>query len=74
MKKREFEDLRKKDISELEKLLVAKRSEVMNFRFSLATGALEDPTKLGQAKRDIARILTLIGDKQRAATAAEVPA
>lgn len=74
MKKREFEDLRKKDITELEKLLVAKRSEVMNFRFSLATGALEDPTKLGQAKRDIARILTLIGDKQRAATAAEVPA
>jgi large subunit ribosomal protein L29 len=69
VKTRDFQELRKKDADELQKLLVEKRTEVMNLRFSLATGALEDPTRLGQAKRDVARILTLIGEKKT-----EVPA
>lgn len=67
MKTREFQDLRKKDVDELQKLVDEKRTEVLNYRFSLATGALEDPTRLGEAKRDVARIMTLIGEKTRAA-------
>ena len=66
MKTREYEDLKKKDIDELRKLVDEKRTEVMGLRFSLATGALEDPTRLGQAKRDVARLLTLIGEKTKA--------
>ena len=67
MKTREYQDLKKKDVSELEKLVDEKRVEVMSLRFSLATGALEDPTRLGEAKRDVARMRTLLGAKRREA-------
>jgi ribosomal protein L29 len=66
MKRREYEDLRKKDADELRKLVDEKRTEVMGLRFSLATGALEDPSRLGEAKRDVARMLTLLGEKKKA--------
>ena len=59
MKKREFEELKKQDIDELTKLVDEKRMEIVNLRFSLATGALEDPSRLGNAKRDLARVLKL---------------
>ena len=65
MKTREYQELRKKDASELQKLVDEKRTEVMGLRFSLATGALEDPSRLGQAKRDVARLLTLLGEKKK---------
>jgi large subunit ribosomal protein L29 len=70
MKSREFEDLKKKSVEELTKLIDEKRTEVMGLRFSMATGALEDSSKLGQAKRDVARMLTLLGEKKKT----EVPA
>ena len=65
MKTREYQELKKKDVAELRKLVDEKRTEVMGLRFSLATGALEDPSRLGQAKRDVARLLTLLGEKQK---------
>jgi large subunit ribosomal protein L29 len=71
MKKRDFEDLKKKDAEELQKLVDEKRTEVMGLRFSLATGALEDASRLGAAKRDVARMLTVLGDKRRAAKATD---
>jgi len=74
MKTKEFQDLRKKDSADLEKLLDEKRTEVMNLRFSQATGALEDSSRLAIAKRDVARLLTLIGEKRATAQKTEVPA
>ncbi|MCW2950745.1 MAG: Ribosomal protein [Thermoleophilia bacterium] len=68
MKTREFEELKKKDIDELTKLVDEKRTEILNLRFSHATGALEDPSRLGTAKRDLARVLTLVGQKRSAAS------
>ena len=68
MKTKEFQELRKKDAAELQKLVDDKRTEVMGLRFSLATGALEDPSRLGEAKRDVARLLTVLGEKRRAET------
>lgn len=74
MKTSDFRSLKKKEISELEKLVETKRTEVMNFRFSLATGALEDSNRLKQAKREVAQLLTLIGEKRRDAQKVEVTA
>jgi large subunit ribosomal protein L29 len=74
MKTREYNELKKKDATELQKLVDDKRTEVMGLRFSLATGALEDPSRLGQAKRDVARLLTLLGDKRRSEKNTEVTA
>ena len=65
MKSREYKELHKKDVDELQQLVDEKRTEIMNLRFSHATGALEDSARLGAAKRDVARMLTLLGDKRR---------
>lgn len=74
MKTREIKELRKKDVDELEKLADEMRAEVMGLRFSHATGALEDSARLGEAKRDVARVLTLLGEKRRESRKTEVKA
>ena len=33
--------------------------ELFDLRFALVTGQLDDPTRLGRARRDIARVLTV---------------
>lgn len=65
MKRQDYQELRKKDVSELRKLVDEKRTEVMGLRFSHATGALEDPSRLAAARRDVARLLTVLGEKRR---------
>ena len=63
MKAKELEELRKKDVDDLREMLDARRTEVMTLRFSHATGALENSAKLGRARRDVARILTIIDER-----------
>ena len=65
MKSREYQELKKKDADELQQLIDEKRAEAMNLRFSHATGALEDSARMGAARRDIARLLTLLGEKRK---------
>jgi large subunit ribosomal protein L29 len=65
VKTRDYQELRKKSASDIEQVLAEKRTEVFNLRFSAATGALENTAKLAAAKRDVARVLTLLGEKQR---------
>ena len=48
------------------KRLAESREELFKLRFQAATGALENTARLGLAKRDIARILTI--QTQRANT------
>ena len=46
------------DSEELEMRLNETRRELFNLRFQLATGQLDDPSRLPFARKDIARILT----------------
>ena len=39
------------------------KQELFNLRFQHATGQLENPQKLKQTKRDIARVETIIGEE-----------
>ena len=48
---------------ELEHRLADTRKELFNLRFQAATGALENTARLKQAKREIARILTVQHDR-----------
>jgi large subunit ribosomal protein L29 len=41
--------------------------EVFNLRFQLATGRIENPMKIRQTKRDLARVKTIIREKSRGA-------
>lgn len=56
MKAAEVHDL--KD-AELVAKLVDSKQEAFNLRFRHATGELENSARLGQARRDVARLLTV---------------
>lgn len=51
------------DIELTEKLGEAKQ-ELFNLRFQLATGQLDNPTRLGQVRRDIARVMTVQRERE----------
>ena len=64
MKTSEIRDL---SIDELRKRLADEEESLGNLRFQLATSQLESPIKVRSVRRDIARLKTLINEKQRAA-------
>ena len=66
MKAAELKDL---SIDELRKRLADEEESLGNLRFQLATSQLESPIKVRSVRRDIARLKTLINEKQRAAAA-----
>ena len=55
--------LREMSSPELEKELVELKSELFKLRFSLATNGLDNPMKIKEVKKDIARVNTIL--KQR---------
>ena len=42
------------------------RKELFDLRFQAATEAVENPARIRQIKRDLARIETVLGERQRA--------
>jgi large subunit ribosomal protein L29 len=60
MKAAEVHDL--KDDELIAKLIDAKH-EAFNLRFRKATGELENTARVGQAKRDVARLLTVAKER-----------
>ena len=56
-------DLRDMTDEELEDALAERRQELFNLRFQSATGALENPARIRLAKREIARVLTVLNEK-----------
>ena len=40
------------------------RRELFNLRFQLATGQLDNPARLGQVRRDVARMLTVLRTRE----------
>ena len=67
MKNREnLNALQQKTIAELDTDLKAKKSELLNLRFQLATGQLENTAAIGECKKDIARIKTIIRQQELA--------
>ena len=55
--------IREMSSPELEKELVELKSELFKLRFSLATNGLDYPMKIKEVKKDIARVNTIL--KQR---------
>jgi len=63
MKAAEVRDLSPDELKD--KLLLLKK-EQFNLRFQKASGQLEKTTRVGEVRRDIARIKTVLGEKGRA--------
>lgn len=57
--------LRELSYGELQKRLDDAREELMNLRFQQATGELTDTNRLRITRRQIARLLTLLGEQER---------
>lgn len=57
-------DLRKKSVEELHKRVLDLKRELMNLRFQKARGELEKTNRFRQARREIAVIKTLEGQKK----------
>ena len=62
-------DLRPKTDDELKAQLTELQKEQSNLRFQAAGGQLENTARVRVVRRDIARIKTLMNDRQRAAQA-----
>jgi large subunit ribosomal protein L29 len=61
-------ELRDLSDEELDLKMAETRQELFNLRFQTATGVLENSARLRQAKREIARILTVKNERARMGT------
>ena len=62
-------EIRNMTSSDLEKELVELKSELFKLRFQLATNGLENPMKIKNTKKDIARIKTILKERELADSA-----
>ena len=60
-------DIRAKTADELQGMLLDLRKEQFNLRFQRATGQLEATGRIKVVRRDIAKVKTVMGERQRAA-------
>ncbi|SES89673.1 50S ribosomal protein L29 [Anaerobranca gottschalkii] len=61
MKAKEIRELTPKELNEK---LDSLKTELFNLRFQLATGQLENPMRIRQVRKDIARIKTIIRERE----------
>jgi len=57
-------ELRKLGSEDLKKKLEEARKDLFNLRFRHAVGQLEKSSRLREARRDVARLLTLLGEQE----------
>ena len=66
MKANKFRDMTNDALAAQEKEL---KSELFNLRFQSATGGLANPNRISECKRDIARVKTIIRERELASAA-----
>ena len=62
----ELKKIREMSEAELNSELVRMKKDLINLRFQHVTGQLENPIKMRETKRDIARVKTIIREKELA--------
>jgi large subunit ribosomal protein L29 len=58
-------ELRDKSVDELRDELLKLSQQIFKYRMELATGQLDNPGALRAAKRDLARVKTIIREKSK---------
>ena len=58
-------EVRELDVEELQHRVAQTRRELFNLRFQHATGQLENTGQLKEVRKNIARLLTVLNQKQR---------
>ncbi|MCI5535462.1 MAG: 50S ribosomal protein L29 [Lentihominibacter sp.] len=62
----ELKKMREMTEAELNAELLKMKKDLFNLRFQHVTGQLENPIKMRETKRDIARVKTIIREKELA--------
>ena len=57
-------ELRNKTFEELDQKLHSLKDELFNLRYQAKTGRLEKPSRIRNIKRDVARINTIVKEKE----------
>jgi large subunit ribosomal protein L29 len=70
-KVRELRDLGDADLVER---LDSSKEELFNLRFQLATGQLDNPMRIGEVRHEVARILTILRERELEQQAQELEA
>jgi large subunit ribosomal protein L29 len=64
-------EIRKMSVPQIEEALMDGRHELLNLRFQTITGQLTDTSRIRVVRRDIARLETILREKQLAEMAEE---
>ena len=57
-------DIRERSDDELRKTLSDLEEQLFKLRFQKSTGQIENPIKIHEVRKDIARVLTVINERQ----------
>lgn len=63
-----LEELRSQSVADLQARLVDEKKELFNLRFQNATNQLDNTARIREVRKNIARIQTIITQKQMAVT------
>jgi large subunit ribosomal protein L29 len=69
VKQMKAKEIRELTTAEIEQKIKALKEELFNLRFQLATGQLENTARIRQVRKDIARMKTIIREREIAASA-----
>ncbi|MBP1927300.1 large subunit ribosomal protein L29 [Sedimentibacter acidaminivorans] len=64
VKQMKAKELRDKSVNELNQSVVDLKTELFNLRFQLATGELDNPMRINKVKKDIARVKTILRERE----------
>ena len=64
MNKRKVKEIRNLSTAEMDEKVAGLKEELFNLRFQLATGQLENPMRIREVKKSIARIKTIQREEQ----------
>ena len=57
-------DIRKLETKDIEKKIKEAKEELFNLRFQQAAGNLEKPSRLNELRKDVARMKTIIRERE----------
>jgi large subunit ribosomal protein L29 len=57
-------DIRERSQDELNKMLGDLEEQLFKLRFQKSTGQIENPVKIREVRKDIARVLTVMNERQ----------
>jgi large subunit ribosomal protein L29 len=67
--KAKLKELRDKNVEDLRRDVTEKQRHLFDLRSQAVTEKLEDPTQIGKTRREIARIKTILRERETAAAA-----